>query len=430
VKKLLAVLAYTAIIIAAWRWSDSTLTFIVAGLGVVVLLDRYAFRLLPWTGTPRWRSELLLAGVYFSVGGVGFFLMRPGIVPAGEAALRGTMLMLAALPAEALVEEAARRWRHADLPLWRWKLGPRLGLCGLVVFCVPVIAGLHPLRTVPKRTPAALGLPFEDVRFATSDGVRLAGWLVPCPEARGNVIFCHGHGRNRGHVAGLLPTLHELGLNVLAFDFRGHGDSEGHTSTFGHREVRDLVAAADYIHARYPDRPLFLVGISLGAAVSLQALPRLPEVQGVWSEGCFSRLSNVVENEFAAVPAGMRGPLLALYYRLAWADSGLWGPEISPSAALGGLSVPIYFCHGEEDELVPLSEGEALYQAYNGPKQRFWVPNASHYNLRQRNRDEYLERLRTFLNARLAPSRSTFGEPIMRPGPARSPAPLPPAWPG
>src|SRR5207244_11949273 len=142
----------------------------------------------------------------------------------------------------------------------------------------PLIA-LHPLRMVPPRTPTAFGLAFEDVHFTTADGIRLGGWLVACPQARGNVIFCHGWGRNRGHVAGLLPTLHGLGLNVLAFDFRGHGDSEGHTSTFGHREVRDLAAAVAYVRGRFPGRPLFLVGISLGAAVSLQALPQLGDVR-------------------------------------------------------------------------------------------------------------------------------------------------------
>src|SRR5262249_15393538 len=123
-------------------------------------------------------------------------------------------------------------------------------LVALLVLLLPVVAALHPLRTVPKRTPAAFGLTFEDVRFRTADGVTLAAWLVPHSQARGNLIFCHGHGRNRCHVAGLLQTFHDLGLNVLAFDFRGHGDSEGHTSTFGQREVHDLLAAEAYLSKR------------------------------------------------------------------------------------------------------------------------------------------------------------------------------------
>jgi fermentation-respiration switch protein FrsA (DUF1100 family) len=258
-------------------------------------------------------------------------------------------------------------------------------------------SAVHPLHTVPKRTPAALGLVFEEVRFRTADGLSLAGWVVPHPQARGNVLFCRGHGRNRGHVAGLLPTLHGLGLNVLAFDFRGHGDSDGHTSTFGHREVNDLLAAEAYLRGRYPGKPLLLVGVSLGAAVCLQALPYLPEVRGVWSEGAFARLAVPVEHEFRLLPGWIRGPLVAAYDWLGWLDCGLWVPGVNPVEVVAGASVPVYFCHGRQDELVPCSEGEDLYRAHAGPKWHWWAENASHYNVRQRNPEEYLRGLKAFL---------------------------------
>src|SRR5262249_26347806 len=154
---------------------------------------------------------------------------------------------------------------------------------------------------------------FEEVRFRAPDGVQLAGWLVPHLQATGYLIFCHGHGRNRGHVVGLLPTLHELGLNVPAFDFRGHGGSPGHTATFGRREVQDLVAADAYLRERFPSKPLFVIGVSYGAAVTLQALPCLSDVAGVWVEGCFSRFENVVANWFGWLPVRCRDPLVSAY---------------------------------------------------------------------------------------------------------------------
>src|SRR5262249_15250280 len=140
----------------------------------------------------------------------------------------------------------------------RWLPGPiSIGLLYvplvlLLALAIPYLVTIHPLHTVPKRTPAALGLDFEEVQFRTADGVRIGGWLIPHPQARGNVLFCHGHGRNRGHVAGLLHTLQALELNVLAIDFRGHGESGGHTSTFGHGEVEDVLAAAAYLREQCP----------------------------------------------------------------------------------------------------------------------------------------------------------------------------------
>lgn len=324
---------------------------------------------------------------WFVVGTLSFYLMRPGIVPWWEAVQRGILVSLVALLVETTI-------KLVPSPRKKWFV--RFAYLSVLAFAVPLVAALHPLHTVPKRTPASFGLNFEDVRFQTPDGLTLVGWLIPAEQGRGNIIFCHGHGRNRGHMAGLLPTLHDLGLNVLAFDFRGHGDSEEHCSTFGFREVTDLLAAEAYFRQRFPDQPLFLVGVSLGAAVSLQALPHLPNVRGVWSEGSFACFSDVAANQFRWVPEGLRAGLMEFYYRVGWLDTGFWGPSVIPLECVRGVSVPIYFCHAKKDELVPLGQGQALFDAYVGPKWNWWVADASHYNVRQRNREEYLRRLREF----------------------------------
>jgi fermentation-respiration switch protein FrsA (DUF1100 family) len=71
-----------------------------------------------------------------------------------------------------------------------------------------------------------------------------------------------------------------------------------------------------------------------------------------------------------------------------------------------GLRVPIYFCHAREDQLVPFAEGLALYSSYAGPKDYWWVEDASHFNVRQRHPEEYARRLRAFVEGQLAASRS------------------------
>jgi fermentation-respiration switch protein FrsA (DUF1100 family) len=376
----------------ALRWSYSASGFLVTGIGLALLLDRYALRLLPWNPI-AWKKEVCVRAGFFLGGAVAFYFLRPGIVPLREAAHRGLMVCLVAFLAE--------RFPGLTSPTRSgWCL--RGVLVALIILLIPLVAALHPLHTVPKRTPAALGLAFEDVRFRTTDGVELGAWLIPHPRPRGNFIFWHRHGRNRGHVGALWTTFHELGLNVLAFDFRGHGDSDGHTSAFGHREVEDLIAAEAYLSTRCPGQPLLLAGVSLGAAVALQTVPKLPNVRGVWSEGSFACLGNAVEYKFSPMPDLLRCPLVDFYYWLGWLDCGLWGPSVNPVVSLQGARVPIFFCHGRRDELVPFAEGETLYQAYGGPKGHWWVEGASHYDVQQRNHREYLRRLRTFLEECLA----------------------------
>jgi alpha-beta hydrolase superfamily lysophospholipase len=383
-------LGYAFVLLAVYRVSHSTSGFLLTGLGLIALVDRYAFRH-QFRAPGSWRRDVAIRGVTFLAGTAVFFVLRPGIVPMCEATYRGFMTCLTGV----LLERVAGPLR----PWWRWVVA------GIIVGLIPWCVALHPLRTVPKRTPAALGLAFEDVRMRSSDGTRLAAWVIPHPRARGNAIYCHGHGRNRGQGAALFKTLHGLGLNVLAFDFRGHGDSDGHTSTFGAREVEDLLAAADYCRTRFPGQPLFLVGISMGSAVTLQALQAIPDVCGVWSEAAFSRFSATVERQFATLPEPLRRPLVEGCYLLGWLDCGFRASSINPVDHLAGLTVPICFCHGEKDRLVPCDQGRELYEAYPGPKTSWWVAGASHANIRQRNSDEYRKRFEAFVESCLPADR-------------------------
>ena len=129
---------------------------------------------------------------------------------------------------------------------WLKRLGLILGL-GLFAFVfgwVPYwLGGMATTRRFqfPDRenagvTPATLQLPSEDVTFTSRDGVTLAGWWVPAPEARGSVVLLHGLNRSRIEMVRKLPFLHARGWNALLFDQRHHGESGGaaaRCTTFG-----------------------------------------------------------------------------------------------------------------------------------------------------------------------------------------------------
>jgi alpha-beta hydrolase superfamily lysophospholipase len=385
-----AILFHLAILGVIFPFCHSGAEFLLVGGGLTILVNRYLSKFL-FGSALDWNCELGLRIGSFAIGAITFYCLRPGIVPLAEAVYRGLMVSLALVIAEPIYYRLTR--------LLRSQLASIAIIGASVSVAAPVAACLHPLRTVPKRTPAAQGLAYEDLRFQSADGVRLAAWLIPCEESRGTVIFCHGLGRNRGHGAALFQQFHSLKLNIFAFDFRGHGDSEGHESTFGAREVSDLEAGVKYVRDRFPHKPIVIAGVSLGAAVTLQALPDLGRVDGVWSEGAFARLDDEVNHEFHWLPKAIRRAVAGGYYSLGWLDCGFWGKDVSPIRRLSRDDVPVYFCHGARDQLVPLSEGQQLYERYRGPKQNWWVAEASHYNVRQHNQEEYSRRLTDFINA-------------------------------
>lgn len=388
---------YAALLAAVLRWTDSNIGLVIFGVGTVLLLDRHFFRILPWPAGPRHKG-LLLRGAYVVLIATLAYTLRPS-VPLTMALRLGVAISLLLFLLEVLSGVLVGR-------LCRWQGRRRfLARAGVVVTLLTLLSPLlavHPPRRSVRHDPAAYGMAFEDIQFTTEDDIELRGWLVPCAQARGNVIFCHGYGRNRDHVNTLLPTLHKLGLNVLAFDFRGHGESGGNTAAFGHREVADVRAAAVYLRARCPGKQLFLVGISFGAAVTLQTLPSLPDVRAVWVEGAFSRLENVVDNYFGSVPDPLRSGLVRFCSTLGWLDCGMWIPDVSPIEALQRVDVPIAFCHGTEDELIPFREGQALYAACHGPRECFWAEGAHHDNIRRLHRAEYMRRLQAFFARHVA----------------------------
>src|SRR4030067_1124309 len=82
-------------------------------------------------------------------------------------------------------------------------------------------------------TPAEAVLDFDDVWFDTSDGVRLHGWLVPAKENSPLMLFCHGNAGNISHRVDNIRRLHDMGLSVMIFDYRGYGRSHGKISEAG-----------------------------------------------------------------------------------------------------------------------------------------------------------------------------------------------------
>src|SRR5215467_10895071 len=93
--------------------------------------------------------------------------------------------------------------------------------------------------TQPKpitRTPAALGLSFQDIAFPSrEDHVLLRGWFIPGVLSDGQMtvqralIMVHGmHSNRAAEELGLLDlgaALARHGFAILAFDMRGHGES-------------------------------------------------------------------------------------------------------------------------------------------------------------------------------------------------------------
>ncbi len=143
------------------------------------------------------------------------------------------------------------------------------------------------VRQAITRTPAEVGLEYEDVSFPATDGVMLRGWFIPAEKTPApTVVWVHGWPWNRlGNAAGQVPWpdrevdflpctkgLHDGGFNVLMFDLANHGESDARPPlTYGPWESRDVAGAMAFLRARdevVPDR-IGAIGTSAGGSTVL-----------------------------------------------------------------------------------------------------------------------------------------------------------------
>lgn len=211
--------------------------------------------------------------------------------------------------------------------------------------------------------PVTTGLPgAEDVRFMTSDGLKLAGWFLP---ARLNgpgsaILVANGNAGNRAHRARLAEALRETGASVLLFDYRGYGENPGTPSEKGLHH--DALGARDYLASRPevdPSRIIYF-GESIGAAVMVSLAAERPPA-GLVLRSPFASLADVGELHYPWLPVRF---LLKDRYEAA--------------ATVARVKVPLLVIAGEEDSIVPAGQSRALYAAAPGPKRFVQIDGADH----------------------------------------------------
>ena len=261
---------------------------------------------------------------------------------------------------------------------------------------------IHRPKLLDGKTPREVGLPFQPISWLSRDGTRIAGWFVPAGNAERSAIVCHGVGAGKSDMMDYIVALHEGGFNVLAFDFRGHGQSGGHTVTYGREETWDIIAAVDCLKGQFPQASRHVVGAgrSMGAASLIMAAAQDQRIGALHIDAAYARTFDVARVIIRAFPPPLRQ--VGLYGGTAWAsvEAGANLFRLAPVDSISGIAPrPILLVHGAEDRLIPIEQGRRLFAAAREPKIWHEVPAAGHCATLIAESPQYEQRMVAFLAA-------------------------------
>lgn len=195
------------------------------------------------------------------------------------------------------------------------------------------------------------GLVFEDAWFKAADGTKLHGWYVPCDRPRAHLVYAHGNAGNLSHRWPNLKLFRDrLDVDVLIFDYRGYGRSEGDPSEAG--IVADAEAARAWLAEKVGvgESDVVLYGESLGGGVMVDLASRLAP-RGLILESTFPSLPDVAAHHYPIFPVRL-----------------LMRTRLDSASKIGRYHGPLLQGHGDVDSIIPYSLGQQLFVLANEPK--------------------------------------------------------------
>ncbi len=238
----------------------------------------------------------------------------------------------------------------------------------------------------------------------SKSGSVISGWHSRPDVSNGVIVLLHGMGGSRLSMVDRARMLHDEGYATVMIDFQAHGESPGKAITVGYLERHDVRAAIEFARREHPKEPVGVIGVSLGGAATLLAMPL--EIDALILESVYPNIHDAIHNRVSAklgplssIPASLL--LFQMQPRL-----GISPAELRPIDHMPDIACPVCIASGATDQHTTRTETEAMYSAAPGPKQLWLVDGAAHVDLLRHDPIEYRQQIVRFLNRVLRADRN------------------------
>ena len=227
------------------------------------------------------------------------------------------------------------------------------------------------------------------VRIPVSDDVALGGKIFAADGASPVILYFHGNGEIASDYDTIAPFYTRYGITLFVVDYRGYGLSEGTPSATSMIDDAWTVferTSGILAKAGVTAGPLFVMGRSLGSAAALEIIDRAKDgVEGL-----------IIESGFAYT-----FPLIERIGFLPLADAYEHKDGFGNLDKIARAQLPTLIIHGERDWIIPISDGDALFETSPSKQKTFVrIPGAGHNDLMLVGRQSYFDAIAQFCGTR------------------------------
>jgi len=239
----------------------------------------------------------------------------------------------------------------------------------------------------------------QPITFKSKDGLSLAGILFVRENPHYNLLVCHGYSRHKEDVRRIVELFPQE--NIMFFDYRAHGESEGMSTTIGAHEIQDVLAAYEILQTNEKTKnvPIVGIGFSMGAATLLGAAVQGAQFKGLVIDSVFKRLDEQIAKMFThktGLPAVPFAQLCeSVYsYLFSWRMS-----DVNPYEWIQKIQTPMLIIHAKNDTLADATIADELFAVKSGQKKLWVVDQAPHATIFKHYPQEYTAEINAFLNS-------------------------------
>lgn len=265
---------------------------------------------------------------------------------------------------------------------------------------------LHPEKISLEPFSSNIMPEYRDVNFNSGDqSTTLSGWFFENRSSDKAVILVHDYGMSRlqfnTQTLDMIKSFISKGYNVLSFDLRNSGKSGGKATTMGYHEKNDVLGAINYVKAQ-GSKHIVLMGFSTGASASIMAAAESPDVEAVIADSPYADLKAFLKENLSYWSNLPEIPFNTTILYAMELIGNFEADEALPVKSAAGISPrSILLIHGKNDEVTPVNNSKAIYEACSELEYKaleYWeIEDADHLEGYKKYPEDYMNRVFNFL---------------------------------